>query len=44
MDEKERQRILLDGLRQCLIRILGYLEDYLEVPRSITPRRKRKTQ
>ncbi|CAN5442135.1 hypothetical protein BH10CHL1_BH10CHL1_18040 [soil metagenome] len=36
-----KQRILLDGVRQCLIRLLGYLEDYLEVERSITPRRKR---
>ena len=37
----ERFRIFLVGMRQCLIMMLGLLEDYLEVERSIVPRRKR---
>ena len=37
----ERYRVYLMGIRQCLIMLLGLTEDYLEVPRSIVPRRKR---
>lgn len=36
-----RSRALLMTCRQCLIMILGAVEDYLELERSITPRRKR---
>lgn len=34
-------RVLLLTVRQALIMILGALEDYLGMERSITPRRKR---
>jgi len=37
----EKQRILLMAIRQALIIALGALEDYLGLPRSIVPRRKR---
>ena len=33
--------LLLMGLRQLLIAGLGMLEDYMELERSIVPRRKR---
>jgi hypothetical protein len=36
-----RQRALLMIVRQALIMVLGALEDYLEIERSIVPRRKR---
>ena len=36
-----RQRVFLMGFRQVLIMALGYVEDYIEVERSIIPRRKR---
>jgi hypothetical protein len=36
-----RQRALLMTVRQALIMILGALEDYLEIERTIVPRRKR---
>lgn len=36
-----RTRILLMSVRQALIIILGAIEDYLGVSRSIVPRRKR---
>ena len=36
-----RTRILLMAIRQALIMVLGALEDYLEIERSIVPRRKR---
>lgn len=32
------------AVRQALIMILGALEDYLELERSITPRRKRSAE
>ena len=34
-------RVLLIGLRQCLIMALGYLEDYLGMERTITPKHRR---
>ncbi len=34
-------RVLLIGVRQCVIMFLGLLEDYLELERSIIPRNKR---
>jgi len=37
----DRFKILLMSIRQCLIMLLGSLEDYLEIERSIIPRRKR---
>lgn len=37
----ERQRSLWMGIRQALIIALGSIEDYLEMERSIVPRRKR---
>ena len=37
----DRFRIFLMAVRQALIIILGAIEDYLEIKRSITPRRKR---
>lgn len=36
-----RQRVLLLAVRQALIMILGALEDYLELPRSIVPKHRR---
>ena len=36
-----KERILWMALRQALIIILGAIEDYLEMERSIVPRRKR---
>ena len=39
MDEKIR--LLLMTVRQALIMVLGALEDFLELERSIVPRRKR---
>lgn len=38
-----RQRVLLLAVRQALIMVLGALEDYLEMERSIVPRHKRLT-
>jgi hypothetical protein len=40
-DLDPRIRRLLMAVRQALIMILGALEDYIEIPRSIIPRRKR---
>lgn len=40
-DRHDRTRRLLMTIRQSLIMILGALEDYLELARSIVPRRKR---
>lgn len=37
----ERVRVLLMTVRQALIMMLGALEDYLQLERSIVPRRKR---
>lgn len=37
----ERERCLLLALRQALIMILGAIEDYLGMERSIIPRHKR---
>ncbi len=37
----ERERILLLAIRQALIIALGALEDYLQMERSIVPKRKR---
>ena len=37
----EQQRQFLTTLRQCLIMMLGALEDYLGMERSIIPKRKR---
>lgn len=36
-----RARVLLMAIRQALIMCLGAIEDYLEIERSIIPRRKR---
>lgn len=36
-----RARALLMAVRQALIMVLGALEDYLGMPRSIVPRRRR---
>ena len=36
-----RLRALLMTVRSALIMVLGALEDYLRVPRSVTPRRGR---
>jgi hypothetical protein len=38
----DRQRALLLAIRQALIMMLGAIEDYLEIERSIIPRHKRK--
>jgi hypothetical protein len=40
----DRFKILLMAIRQALIIVLGALEDYLELPRSIIPRRKRENK
>lgn len=37
----EKTRTLLTIVRRALIMILGAVEDYLEIERSITPRAKR---
>jgi len=37
----QETRALLICIRQALIMVLGALEDYLELPRSITPKHKR---
>jgi hypothetical protein len=37
----DRTRALLIAIRQALIIMLGALEDYLEMERSITPKHKR---
>lgn len=37
----ERERTLLMAARQALIIVLGAIEDYLGLDRSIVPRRKR---
>jgi len=37
----ERTKVLLLAVRQALIIVLGALEDYMEMERSIVPRRKR---
>lgn len=37
----ERERIFLMAIRQALIMMLGAIEDYLEIERSIVPRHKR---
>ena len=37
----EQQVKFLMTVRQCLIMVLGALEDLLDLPRSIVPRRKR---
>jgi hypothetical protein len=37
----DRFKVLLMAVRQALIIILGAIELYLEIPRSIIPRRKR---
>jgi len=37
----DRFKVLLMAVRQALIIILGAIESYLEIPRSIIPRRKR---
>jgi hypothetical protein len=39
--QDERQRKLLLAFRQALIIMLGALEDYLQMPRSIVPRHER---
>ena len=43
MDETKRgnNKVLLMAIRQALIITIGAIEDYLEMERSITPRRKR---
>ena len=37
----DRERTLLMAVRQALIIVLGAIEDYLGLARSIVPRRKR---
>jgi hypothetical protein len=37
---KDRTRVLLLAVRQALIMVLGALEDYLDMERSIIPKRK----
>ena len=39
--EEGDKRVLLMAIRQALIMILGAIEDYLQIERSIIPRRKR---
>lgn len=39
--QPDKHRALLLIVRQCLIMLLGALEDYLELERSIVPRHKR---
>jgi len=39
--EESKTRILLMALRQALIIMLGAIEDYLEMERSIIPKHKR---
>lgn len=41
MDDK--QRTLWMVIRQALIMILGAVEDFLNIPRSIIPRKKRQS-
>ena len=36
-----RQRVLLMAVRQALIMVLGALEDYLQLERSIVPKHRR---
>lgn len=37
----ERTKVLLLSVRQAIIMMLGALEDYLGLPRSITPRHRK---
>lgn len=37
-------RTLWETVRRALIMLLGAIEDYLQMPRSITPRRKRERE
>lgn len=37
----EKTRIFLMSIRQALIMAIGAIEDYLEIERSIVPKRKR---
>ena len=37
----ERTRTLLEIIRRALIMVLGAIEDYLDLQRSIVPRRER---
>lgn len=37
----DKERVLWMSFRQALIIILGAIEDYLEMPRSVIPRHKR---
>lgn len=37
----DRQRVLLIAVRQALLIILGALEDYMEMERSIVPKHER---
>lgn len=41
MNDEARFRVLLMSVRQAIIIVLGAIEDYLEMPRSIIPKRKR---
>jgi hypothetical protein len=41
VQQKTEHRALLMAFRQALIIMLGALEDYLQLERSITPRHKR---
>jgi hypothetical protein len=34
----EKQRAFLMAIRQAIIMVLGAIEDYLEMPRSIVPK------
>ena len=38
----DKQRRMLLVFRQCLLMALGALEEYLEIPRSVEPKHKRK--
>lgn len=37
----DRTRVLLMAIRQALIMVLGAIEDYLEIERSIIPKHRR---
>lgn len=40
-EKKGNVHVLWMGIRQVLIMALGFVEEFLGLPRSITPRRKR---
>ena len=44
MDVNDRTRTLLMAIRQAIIMALGAIEDYLQMRRSIVPRRERESR